>query len=66
MNNEYVLFPIEALAHHVIPCLTREPVVCSNVGDLRVYSSGSQIKFGMTDYQLPGLEEDALFIIHNS
>ena len=58
MNNEYVLFPIEALAHHVIPCLTREPVVCSNVGDLRVYSSGSgdlrvyssgsRIKSGMT------------------
>ena len=48
MNNEYVLFPIEALAHHVIPCLTREPVESSNVGDLRVYSSGSRIKSGMT------------------
>ena len=32
----------------VIPDLIREPVVCSNVGDLRVYSSGSRIKSGMT------------------
>jgi len=40
--------PSEALAYPVIPNLIWDPVVCRNVDSLRVFSSGSQIKFGMT------------------
>jgi len=44
---------IEALAHRVIPCLTRDPVVCRHVIGLRVSSSdpessSGRIKSGMT------------------
>ena len=47
VKNENILLQVR-LSQTVIPDLIREPVVCSNVGDLRAYSSGSRIKSGMT------------------
>ena len=53
--NEYTLFPNTVntlfqvrLSQIVIPDLIREPVVFRHVVGLRVYSSGSRIKSGMT------------------
>ena len=46
-QNEYTLIQVRH-SQIVIPDLIREPVVFRHVGGLRVYSSGSRIKSGMT------------------
>ena len=46
-QNEYTLIQVR-LSQIVIPDLIREPVVFRHVGGLRVYSSGSRVKHGMT------------------
>ena len=46
-QNEYTLIQVRH-SLIVIPDLIREPVVFRHVGGLRVYSSGSRIKSGMT------------------
>ena len=46
-QNEYILIQVRH-SQIVIPDLIREPVVFRHVGGLRVCSSGSRIKSGMT------------------
>ena len=46
-QNEYTLIQVRH-SQIVIPDLIREPVVFRHVGGLRVYSSGSRVKHGMT------------------
>ena len=47
IRNEYTLFQFRQSVT-VIPCLTREPAVFIHVDELRVLTSGSRIKSGMT------------------